>query len=231
MAIYFPSSGHYIYRTTQVLSLDTSLTLAFWLKLSAVAGGTSRAYLALGGAVGYVRVESVAGAGDDLVLSTKTNGGATASTAGNYTLTLEVWTHVAVTYNSSTHDVVIYKNAANATTLNTDLTGVAPTLHYLGYSSLPPTGAAFALACCRSWQAVLTTTELLEESRSSQAVRISNLFMDAPLLTASTGHVDLSGLYQAFTSTVGTPTTQGSPSLDGWRIGRIEIRPRREEQQ
>lgn len=245
MALYFPTTADYLSRTTGTfLSGASDFTYCYWAKTFSPATAFGRTIHVLGPGnyaaqylwegTGIIVVEKTQFYGTDDVAY---GAGYTDYDTTPYVATVEdQWFHMALVYVTTTGTVTAYINGESQAVVYTgegNLDYTTFTSEYLGND----TGGAspkVGIGYYRSWQAALTTEQILAESRSTSAVRQENLFCETPLISP-TALRDLSGNGHHWTSN-GSPQfaefAHASPiikTVSAWKLHKLDIKFRFED--
>lgn len=212
MAILFPATHDGLIRTTGLLQPTTDYTVAVWAQYTVLNTASQQiaVYFDSGGSP-YMLIGS-----QPFVDTTQLESFSAALVLGSVigpTLPLNLWTHLAGTYNHTTHLWSYYVNGQLLGTYTLDLSATTFTSAFLGDNGTHGYQPGVGVAYYREWQAVLTPAQIQAEMGSTAAVLTTGLFTDTPL-TSATDLADASGNGHAWTAS-GTPTTVTGPTLTG----------------
>ena len=219
MATLFPNTGNSGYQYGDINTLDGTVNLSICIWIYQTASQNNGA----GTATAFGMVGKTNQAGEPLYFFKTNSGGGTVKAFAMYdgtgsvatqanTALDDVWQHVGITYNGANgagSRGAIYIAGLPVTTSADTLGAAMPS--NASNVMIGSVGGLYVndgctLAHCKIWQATLTASEMLIESKYAEPQRMANLVIYAPLMFNSEQGATYDGT-NALTATINTPAT------------------------
>lgn len=217
MSTRFSASGQH-YTSTTGIPTGTAFTMMCWAYLSVDRNDFSCMLAMENAATSATRWYELVTDSDGTTITFSTSGG----TIAMGTVTVGTWHRFAVGISGTTGTVYFGADTGSLSTATGTVDGLAtalPTTLFVGSDSF---GEWFngRIAVARSWDALLTQTELDAEFASWDAVRTANLLRNHKLQNPSTA--DDSGLSHTLTGGTGA-TTEADPPISTLSLPRSPV--------